>query len=499
MTHRKLDILVLSDLHYIDKASHTGSIGKRNSFLGPLLIQKALQRLAYQNIRLDLMVILGDVVDNGDADGAEIDLAGVAHTAQDSGLPILALPGNHDGDAERFARIFGCHPGLHEINGYGLVLFHDSYAPDDTAARQHTELAQLKKIHAARPDLPLIALQHNPIHPHIESDYPYMLANADQVRTIYNESIVILSLSGHYHRGQPPHRVGNTMFYAAPAACEAPFIFSHVQVDGNDIRIHEHKLQMDVPGLTDVHCHTEYAYCGTTVTAEKDIRIAESMGIGKMYIVEHTFQLYFNQEDAWSYRWQTDQNMAKAGMTLNQGRMSQFKRFIRQFKSDYVGLGFEVDLCEDGSLLLADADRDGWDILLGAIHNIPGCAKGKTSQQRAEVLFLKETERLLEHPIQVLAHPFRFFRRMALAAPIHLYGTVAEMLARSGIAAEINFHTNEPDPRFIEECISRGVKIALGSDSHDLKEVGEFYPHLKVLERAGVTETELLKVLFRPH
>jgi putative hydrolase len=62
---------------------------------------------------------------------------------------------------------------------------------------------------------------------------------------------------------------------------------------------------------------------------------------------------------------------------------------------------------------------------------------------------------------------------------------VAELLARSGAAAEINFHNNEPDPEFIAICIERGVKIAFGSDAHALHEVGAFYPHLSVLREAA--------------
>jgi histidinol phosphatase-like PHP family hydrolase len=34
-------------------------------------------------------------------------------------------------------------------------------------------------------------------------------------------------------------------------------------------------------------------------------------------------------------------------------------------------------------------------------------------------------------------------------------------------------------------CIERGVKIALGSDAHNLLEVGDFYPHLELLRSAA--------------
>ena len=81
--------------------------------------------------------------------------------------------------------------------------------------------------------------------------------------------------------------------------------------------------------------------------------------------------------------------------------------------------------------------------------------------------------------------------------PVHLYGIVADMLAASGVAAEVNFHTNIPDILFIEACLERRVKIALGTDSHALWEVGELMPHLSVLRKAGVLDNDLDDVLYK--
>ena len=78
-----------------------------------------------------------------------------------------------------------------------------------------------------------------------------------------------------------------------------------------------------------------------------------------------------------------------------------------------------------------------------------------------------------------------------------MYATVAEMLAGRAIAAEVNYHTNSPDPRFVEACLARGVKIALGTDAHALWEVGELAPHLAVLREAGVRDTDWGTVLYR--
>ena len=343
-----------------------------------------------------------------------------------------------------------------------------------------------------------MALQHHPLHPHIESDYPYMPTNAAAILSGYEDAGVILSLSGHYHAGQSAHRVGNVTYYTVPAACDAPFRFAHVRLWGREVQVREYSLRMDTPGLVDMHCHTEYAYCATTVTAASNVEVSRAMGLHGLCLAEHAFQLYFDPDDAWSYRWQTDDDLVQRAWETGRGRMSEYRRFAQGLRDGYVRVGLEVDLRADSSLLLAEEDRRGWDLLIGAVHRIPGFEKGHTTQVEAERLFLRETERLLAHPIQVLAHPFRFFLHAGLKRPTHLYGTIAELLSQSGVAAEVNFHANDPDPRFVEACLSRGVKIALGTDSHDLAEVGELSPHVKALQQAGVRDGNLASVLYRP-
>jgi histidinol phosphatase-like PHP family hydrolase len=325
-----------------------------------------------------------------------------------------------------------------------------------------------------------------------------MPANTDAILASYVEAGVFLSVSGHYHAGQPLTSSGSTRYYTVPSGGEEPFRFGFLRLGGRDVEASEHTLRMSVPGLVDVHCHSEYSYCGTTVNAADNIRVARLLGVQKQFFTEHAFQLYFNREDAWSWRWQTDEAMVRNAWAAGRGRMPEFREFARRIRAPDVRVGLELDLRADGSLLLAEEDRSGWDLLVGAVHALPGFPKGSSDQALAEKLLLKDTERILSQPIQVLAHPFRFFRRGNLQRPVHLYKTVADLLAQAGVAAEVNFHTNQPDPRFVEECLSRGVRIALATDAHDLAEVGEFAPHLAVLRQAGVRDEDLPRVLFRP-
>jgi predicted MPP superfamily phosphohydrolase len=243
MDDLSLDLLVLTDLHYVDAADHTCTIEERRCELGPALIRGAFQQLEREGIELDALVLLGDLVDQGCATGAETDLATLAETAHVCGLTVLALPGNHDGSEAQFAAQLGCcGPGLHELGGYGFLVFHDLVAPDHATTRGEKGLCLSGQIARQRPDLPLIALQHNPLHPPIDHEYPFVLTNADPILEGYREAGVLLSLSGHYHPGQPAHPLGGTIYYTVPAACEAPFSFAHVRLRGRAVEIYQRAL-----------------------------------------------------------------------------------------------------------------------------------------------------------------------------------------------------------------------------------------------------------------
>jgi len=495
-----LDILVIADPHFVSAANHLCAHSNRHVRLGQVLIRKALWRLQHLGVKPGLIVLLGDMVDDGSKPGAASDWQTLAGEVRKTGIPLLAVPGNHDDDHEAFARVFGCEAGVHLVGDYGFLLFHDRRVDGEVFRRPADQLELPRRAAAMYPGRPLIALQHHPHDPLIAADYPYHLANREAVMDGYREAGVCLSLSGHLHAGQPAHLVDGVTYATAPALCEAPYRFLHVRLEGRQASIQEHALRLDTPGLTDVHCHTEMAYCASNVNIADDIRLSQALGIETLCIIEHAFQLYFPKEEAWSFRWQTHPGMAKAvWATPERGRMLSYWALAQGFRAPpRIRSGLELDLCADGSLLLAPEDAEGWDVLVGAIHEIPGVKKGVTIQEEAESLFLRDVGRLLTHPIDVLAHPFRFFPRKALAKPVHLYPVVADMLAQAGVAAEINFHTNEPEPEFFRICAERGVRIALGSDSHEVSEVGEFVPHLRVLAAAGIAPADFPRLLFTP-
>ena len=161
--------------------------------------------------------------------------------------------------------------------------------------------------------------------------------------------------------------------------------------------------------------------------------------------------------------------------------MDQFRAEVEPLRSPSVGMGLEVELDGDRKLTLLDRDRDGWDVFVGAVHVI--MAGNIRTMDEDELLreFMRDTEDVVAQDVDILAHPFRIFRRADRRVPTELYEPLAALLAANGVAAEINYHTNDPDAEFFAACVERGVKIALGSDGHGLWEIGEFGFHLHLL------------------
>ena len=497
MSTPTLTLVAISDLHYTGLTRQPAQNTRMRGELAKTLLRKVFLRLRHMGIKPDATIVLGDLVENGDGATAERDLAAIHEELTRSAIPYFVCQGNHD-VTPTFSTLFQSQSGLQKIGDYGILLFSDQYDHSHVCERTQADLDLPLRAAQENPGLPLIAIQHPPIYPAIQSHYPYRPKNVAKIMESYHKSGVLLSLSGHYHKGQKPRLNGDVLYHTVPALCEAPFSFSVIRMQGTQVEIEELALELQLPNLIDVHCHTENAYCADDVETEQNIALAKALGVTTLCITEHAFQLYFEKKYAMSFAWQNDPAaVQKIWATPERYRMAAYTAFAEKLRSPFVKIGLEVDLYDNGKLLLAPEDMEmEWDILVGAIHCIHDYVHNTTTQKEAEKLFIRDVIALTSHPIKVLAHPFRFFKRHKLQLPTHLYGEVADILCDSGVALEINYHTHTPDPKFIEICAKKGVTCALASDSHDLAEVGEFYPHMQVLKQAGITPKMYPEALF---
>ena len=482
----QLRLLVIADSHYDPQASITAE--------GPYWLGCELVRRAVEDARLrggfDVIVLLGDLVNDSDAfwAGEAVEQIRLEIAAAAPDTPVLVAWGNHDIQADRLYAAFATRPGGHEIGGYRFFIFVDSYNGWETCTRSEADMRAFREFVAALGGA-VAAIQHNPVEPQIDK---YSLVNRELVMREYEQAGVTASLSGHYHARASLEVVGGVNYYVAPALCKPPMCYALVTLAGREVSVEQRQLQLPAsPPLIDTHVHTEYAYCRQTVAAAGAIDRARAIGLAGLCFVEHAPQLYCSPDDFWAAK---HIFRPRVWRKARHSRMEMFRNDILPRRSDFVRIGLEVELDCDGKLTLRDEDRDWADLLVGAVHWLAGDTS-KLSDAEFAGLYMKTIEGMIEGGIDVLAHPFRIFRDRP--APEDIYVPLAEMLAGAGVAAEINFHINRPDPAFFAECVARGVKITLGSDSHMISEVGALGPHLDMLRRiAG--DRDLPDLLYQP-
>ncbi len=479
-----LNIVVIGDIHYVNNAHGESSIPERKGRMGRELLRRALyysrNQLGAQGI-----VLLGDIIEDGLADKAGEDLYELKKELDEFQIKYFVVPGNHDGDFKRIYEIFGKSHGMEEIDGVKLFFFHDKYGEGDVATRDPGSMEELKK--AAMDPGPLIVFQHNPIYPHIESSYPYNLRDSHDIQREYEEIGVTLSVSAHYHKGYKMMQEGSVKYVTVPALCEAPFRFLHIQVEDHDVQTRKVPLAPSVLGkLQDLHIHSQFAYCAEDVDMESVVTRAKFYGLDKMALIEHTSHLYTKREDLPKAKPFRDPRYIRRVREQGTDRMPIYKELVRKVRSDFVRVGLEVDCAFDGSPIILEEDMTGWDLLVGAVHRLPCGMKAPEREIIRAFLELHETF-LASGLIQVLAHPFRIFFWAKMRPPKELYRPLVRMLSENGVAAEINFHSaNNPDPDFFQLCLEEGVKLSLGSDAHNLAEVGHLTPHIEFLKKLGV-------------
>ncbi len=473
-----LKIGVISDIHYAGE----DPVGRRRGAIGDILLRKTVERLN-RAIRPDITVLLGDILDEGDAPGAGRMRRELRESIDLLQSPVIVLPGNHDGKSEEFYADFPRPQPYVDIKGHRLVHFIDPEEPGYNARREE---GNLERMRAARQGFqgPVIMLQHTALFPPGACGCPYNYTNIEDILDTMKDCGIRLSISGHFHDGAGPlqHEHGHGVFIISPALCREPFGFLEVDIDGADVRATAHELRMpEELELVDYHVHTPLAYCSRDMDYAKSTELARTFGLAGIAFAEHSGQLYFSADDYWSRRF-LDIGLENASSEDN--RMEEYLRRARCFPS-LAKVGLELDNDYEGRPVVRDEDRRRVDLLLGAPHTVCELLKPEPDPEVAADQFLNVLENLASSGIHILVHPFRAFRRPGVAVPQRLFEPTVRILKKYDVAAEINYHINAPDRDFFATCLRNGVKLAFGSDSHELYEVGEFYYHLRLIGECG--------------
>lgn len=476
-------IVAIADTHYA-----TGSLeqcGARRSAIADVLLLRAVRRLN-RFIKPDITVLLGDLVDDGAREGLER-LKSIIDLLE---APAIVIPGNHDGDVDTFYSVYQRPPEYLDIKGVRIVPFIDREEPGYNARRSAADIARMTRVRFGH-DGPIISLQHVPLFAPGASASPYGYTNADAVWSAFEHNSFTLALSGHWHPGDDLASRGAVI---VPALCEWPFAFMEITIEEGRVETRRHELALPRDlGLIDYHVHTQFAYCSENMDMDVALSLAREYGLAKVSLTEHSGQLYFDPDTFWSASFLRD------GIETQHGRSDRMAAFLAQAARHRPPalIGLEIDCDDSGNPVVRPEDMAHLDVRVGAIHWLQELRKPNPDYAAAADEMLSRLSVFLGCGIQILAHPLRLFRSCADRMPPGLVPRLVELLRQHGVAAEVNFHNQETSPEFIHACARSGVKVAFGSDAHNLYEVGEFYPHLEVMRRAGLTDADLTSVLYR--
>ncbi|MFA7186423.1 MAG: metallophosphoesterase [Victivallales bacterium] len=467
----KTKIAILTDLHFSKSAN--SALPVRKGEFADILLLRAVRRLN-RFIKPDLVFIGGDLADGTTPGETQELLAKLKKIIDLLEAPAIVTNGNHDPE-DIFYEIMGKPADFIDINGIRVVPFSDPEMPGFNAFRTPEEIARMRKL-GTEFDGPLVSLQHVPLFPPELEGCCYNYTNADEIIKVMQETNYILALSGHYHQGFEKLDHNGISYITGRALCERRFDYTVIEIDehGKVNCLREALAMPDELHLVDHHVHTSLAYCNENMDIAKSISLGQIFGLDGIVISEHSAHLYFNREN-----YNRSLNYLE-GLESDQilDRTPEYFSMYAAEANAFCRLGMEVDYDCRGRKIIKQEAWDKLEFRNGSVHVLN---LENTDMKTIEKEFLFLTEAALASGVDALVHPFRIFRRRGLELPRHLFAPLAELLKRYGCAVEINYHTNEPPAEFFRMCIESGIKLSLGSDAHNLYEVGEFYPHLKFL------------------
>ena len=379
-------LAVLADIHYATLASPVGS---RRCDVSDILLLRAVHRLN-RYLRPDLVVLLGDLINDGDGPQAELELGRLQRCVELLDAPVLVLPGNHDPAPERFYQTMPRPAPAVDHAGIRVLSFLDAERPGYNAHRAEQDLARLR-CEANRESGPLVCLQHVPLFPPGLHDCPYNYTNAADIISASCSAGVSLVISGHYHRGIPLIEQDGVRYLAAPALCESPFRFLTVDIEGDSVEVEEHSLAMPAEfELVDTHVHSSLAYCGENLDLAKSQSLADAMGLAGVLFTEHTGHLYFN---ARGYG-----RCADTGLPAAHPRQCRVETYFGLLQASGIppkSWGMEVDAGWDGSGLIKPEHEARLAFRIGAIHSLRSLNGPVRDPEKAADEFLAVLRRFL--------------------------------------------------------------------------------------------------------
>jgi histidinol phosphatase-like PHP family hydrolase len=248
----------------------------------------------------------------------------------------------------------------------------------------------------------------------------------------------------------------------------------------------------------DYHVHTTLSYCHEgDLTVDNLIAAAQERGLEGFAVADHSAHIYFDRPTVSRHEYILNYDVFLEAKESSRWKFEEYLDMLAGYKDANVLTSSEVDVAANGELILDLRYRDRLDVLLGGLHWLP-CMAGESDSKTFLVQFMDFTMMILETDIDILTHPTRIFRRSRIEVPREVVMPIVQRAKERGIAIEVNSHTQrDPDEYFVRKCIDEGVKLAMGTDTHNIVEIGDFSHHKALLTELGVREEEMDSLIFK--
>lgn len=248
--------------------------------------------------------------------------------------------------------------------------------------------------------------------------------------------------------------------------------------------------------MIDFHAHTNMSYCAeSNLTPEIYTNLVKANSeVDAVYVTDHGMAIYFPSEIAWKWEYISDSRIFDSQRDWGNNRLAPHLAKLAKLRDSKVYPGLEVEMMNDGRLTIDDSFRKNVDILIGSVHYLPP----DTGENKKDLLgrWKKHTQQLINSGIDVLGHPFRWINNQFPISKETVRQIVKEAKT-AGIAMELNGHYVVPtDIDMLQACVEFGVPISVGTDSHDMREIGNFSYHLNTINASGLSFANIK--LFNP-
>jgi len=244
-----MKIGIFSDPHLRGAVPGTSSVEQRKSRWMGEAIRRSLE--FFIENKTDLLVVPGDIVDDGSHSAAEEDLNTINSMVREAGIPAIVVAGNHDPAPDKFYRIFSRPDKISRTGNCEFITFSEDACKEGELAceRRSPEIDEMRRMLSKNPAgvEHTIIVQHYLIFPECNEGYPHNYANDAAIREIMEGSPRrIFSISGHFHPGVPAARHNGVAYFCAGALCESPFPRYILDTGGEEITVKEETLGGDL-------------------------------------------------------------------------------------------------------------------------------------------------------------------------------------------------------------------------------------------------------------